>query len=86
MGLLNFFSSLFGKAKQTAKNTNEKKSELTNPPVLEKVTNIVEDSKESVEKTEINAEKTKVKKTPSKKPATKEKTAIKAEKTKTKIK
>ena len=44
MGLLNFFSSLFGKAKQTAENTTEKISELAEP-IMEKATEIIEDVK-----------------------------------------
>ena len=41
MGLLNFFSSLFGKAKQTEENTNVKKSEIAEPK-LEKASEIIE--------------------------------------------
>ena len=41
MGLLNFFSSLFGKAKQTEENTSVKKSVIAEP-ILEKASEIIE--------------------------------------------
>ena len=53
MGLLNFFSSLFGKAKQTSENTIEKKSEISesnSEKVVEIIKNITENKDPKVTK------------------------------------
>ena len=48
MGLSNFFSSLFGKAKQTAENAKENLSEVADN-AMEKVTEVATEVKETVE-------------------------------------
>ena len=80
MGLLNFFSSLFGKAKQTEENTTVKKSEIAEPK-LEKASEVIEE-KPKVKK--VPVKKAAVKKAPAKKVAEKDKVEKVAEKTTTK--
>jgi len=72
MGLLNFFSSLFGKAKQTEENTSVKKSEIA-APVMEKA------SEKLQEKPKVK--KAPVKKAPAKKVVAKDKVEKPAKKT-----
>ena len=63
MGLLNFFSSLFGKAKQTEENINVKKSEIAKP-ILEEASEIIE---ENPKVKKVPVKKATVKKAPVKK-------------------
>ena len=63
MGLLNFFSSLFGKAKQTSENTIEKKPEISEQK-SEKAVEIIKNITENIDS---KAAKPKAKKAPVKK-------------------
>lgn len=76
MGLLNFFSSLFGKAKQTEENINVKKSEIAKP-ILEEASEIIKENPK--------VKKAPVKKAPVKKVALKDQVEKTAEKTTKKV-